>query len=312
MAVSNSIDFTVTRDDIITEALELLGVLGEGESPNSDQISSMSRTLNSLIKAWQADELNLFAIQRLYLFPKKGQNEYTLASSTSDNITDSFRETTIGTESTGTTLVVAIDPTFTIGDYVGVQVNGTEVHWTTVATVTSALQVELTAALPEAAEVGNKVFVYASKANRPMRVIESYTKQGSVDVPNRVISRKDYNMLGYKAATGPINQVYFDPQVVDAKLFVYPQTVDETMYVTVFVQRTLADLDMATNNPEIPQEWYLPLAYNLAWVSVPKYGTPQMDGARIEKGALYWYNMASDFDNEHDTSIYITPNTLER
>ncbi len=41
---------TSSTVDIITEALEMLGVLGEGEDPVADQISSSKRTLNGLIK----------------------------------------------------------------------------------------------------------------------------------------------------------------------------------------------------------------------------------------------------------------------
>ena len=67
MAVSGSTNFSVTRDDIINEALELLGVLGEGEVANTNQLTSASRTLNMMTKAWQADGLNLFAVQRSYL-----------------------------------------------------------------------------------------------------------------------------------------------------------------------------------------------------------------------------------------------------
>jgi hypothetical protein len=73
MAVSASIDFAATRDDIITEALEQLGVLGEGESPSANQLTSSSRTLNMMLKSWQATETNLFAIERTYLFLQKDQ-----------------------------------------------------------------------------------------------------------------------------------------------------------------------------------------------------------------------------------------------
>ena len=78
MSISNSIDFTVTSDEIITEALELLGVLGEGETPTADQIISSRRTLNMMTKTWQADGLNLFAVERTYLFPQQGVAEYDL------------------------------------------------------------------------------------------------------------------------------------------------------------------------------------------------------------------------------------------
>lgn len=311
MAISTSINFSVTRDSIIKKALQLLGVLSEGEDPNSDQITDMSISLNSLIKAWQAEQLNLFAVSRLYLFPKKNQHEYQVGTGASDHITSAFRETTISTESSGTTINLSEDKSPVVGDYIGVQVDGTTVEWSQITAVTSSTEVEIDSALSEAAEAGNSVFLYSTKANRPMRILESYTRLGDVDIPNKVLARRDYNMLGVKGADGIPNQIYFDPQINTANIFVYPEPSDETNYLTLFVQRTLADLDSASDNPELPQEWYLPLAYNLAWVTMAEYGIPQMDGSRIEKLARYWYDVASDFDMEQDTSLYLMPDTLE-
>lgn len=60
MATSGSFDYTIDRDDVITEALQLVGRLADGESPTADQLTSCGRTLNMLVKAWQSDGLQLF------------------------------------------------------------------------------------------------------------------------------------------------------------------------------------------------------------------------------------------------------------
>ena len=52
MATSGSTNFAVTRDDIINEALEMLGVLGEGEIANTNQIAS---ALLSIYKLFVCD-----------------------------------------------------------------------------------------------------------------------------------------------------------------------------------------------------------------------------------------------------------------
>ena len=62
MATSGSIDYSTSKNDIITEALQLVGVLGEGQSPSSDQLADCSRTLNMMTKAWQAEGFNLFTL----------------------------------------------------------------------------------------------------------------------------------------------------------------------------------------------------------------------------------------------------------
>lgn len=63
MSTSNSTDFSMARDDIIKSALRKLGVVAQGETPTADQISEASTALNTLVKAWQADGMPLWALK---------------------------------------------------------------------------------------------------------------------------------------------------------------------------------------------------------------------------------------------------------
>ena len=55
MAFSSTADHIQTATNVITEALEILGVLEEGETPSTAQTTSALRTLNNMIKLWSAD-----------------------------------------------------------------------------------------------------------------------------------------------------------------------------------------------------------------------------------------------------------------
>ena len=66
MAFTTSDDHKLTATDVITEALEIIGVLAEGEAPSTDASTSALRSLNNLIKLWSVDS-------QIY-----AQNEYTL------------------------------------------------------------------------------------------------------------------------------------------------------------------------------------------------------------------------------------------
>lgn len=66
MTFSSTADHIQSGTDLITESLEMIGVLSEGESPSADQSTSALRTLNNLIKLWSADT-------QIY-----AQGEYTL------------------------------------------------------------------------------------------------------------------------------------------------------------------------------------------------------------------------------------------
>jgi hypothetical protein len=78
MATSNSTNFTVTRDDIIKRALRLLGVVAQGETPTTDQVTEAAFALNMLAKAWQADGMPLWAIKQTSITLVNGQREYVM------------------------------------------------------------------------------------------------------------------------------------------------------------------------------------------------------------------------------------------
>lgn len=239
MTTSGSIDFTVTADEIITEALELLGVLGEGEDPTTDQLTSSRRTLNMLAKTWQAEGLNLFAVTDYTFDLVQGQSVYRLDGAT-------------------------------------------------------------------VLESGEITYV-----PRPMTVIEAYYREGTnPEIPCKVLSRLEYNELSVKETEGVATQVYFDPQVGYAELSVWPTaTATAGQTIRIVVQRTLEDFDTGSNTPDFPQEWYMPLSFNLARALAPKYGTPQMDYARIMQQARELYETVREFDTELHTSVYLRPNT---
>ena len=281
MATSGSIDYTVTRDDIITEALEQMGVLAEGQSPSSDQLTSMARTLNMLVKAWQADGLNLFALETLYVYLEKNKSSYSLSSSTTDHFSSEFnRTTTSNTSASGDyTLTVTSISGMANGDYIGVKLNDGTMQWTTINGVPSGNTVTITDALTDSVANGVTVYFYTSKANRPMKIqncILTDSTSGQ-DTPIAIVSRQTYLDLSNKTTDGQVNQVYYDPQISAGNLYVWPQSDSVDDYLKIYVQRTLEDFDASTDNPDYPQEWYLPLALNLAALSCPKYGVPQVE-----------------------------------
>lgn len=315
MAISNSIDFTVTRDEIITEALELMGVLGEGESPNADQIASLSRTLNMMIKNWQADGLNLFAVQRTYLFLEKGVLEYKLGSNTTHHFTDSFIQlSTSGETPQGSTTVTLTDATgVSDGDFIGLA-SGTDVFWTTISGSPVGNDVVLQDPLGFQIPSNAIVYVYTSKAERPMKIVNGYIRVGGningTDITLDHLSREEYITFSTKDSIGVSTQFYYDPQIGSGSFFPWPTINDETSFLTLYVQRTLSDLDLGTDNFDYPQEWYMPLAYNLAVHSCPKYSIPSNEYYILERQAVSLYERAKDFDEELYTSLRFTPENL--
>lgn len=78
MATSNSTDYTVTRDQIITGALRLVGAVGVGDTPLTAQVIEANEALNMLVKALQVDGMPLWAIKEYTVTPVIGTSSYTI------------------------------------------------------------------------------------------------------------------------------------------------------------------------------------------------------------------------------------------
>ena len=137
MATSGSIDFQLTRDEVINEAMEMLGVLPEGVVANAAQLASGATTLNMMLKAWQSKSTQLWVNQRLYLFLEKDKREYNLdlTATLSDECTTSFTAITIdGALASGVTAITVSDGSGTAdADRIGVAQEDGSMHWTTIA-----------------------------------------------------------------------------------------------------------------------------------------------------------------------------------
>ena len=79
MAFTTTDTHKLTATDIITEAMELVGVLEEGESPSTAQLTTALRSLNNIIKMWSADT-QIFAQNEYELTLVASQADYTLDS----------------------------------------------------------------------------------------------------------------------------------------------------------------------------------------------------------------------------------------
>jgi len=83
---SGSTDFSVTRHDIIKRALRLIGVVAQGETPTTDQTTEAAFALNSLVKAWQADGMPLWAIKSYAVPLTAGTSAYEIGLTKTINI----------------------------------------------------------------------------------------------------------------------------------------------------------------------------------------------------------------------------------
>ena len=69
MAVLSTSDYSIDRDTLIKASLRLLGIGSVDEDPTSAEITNAATALNIMVKAWQADGLQLWQIRNYSLTP---------------------------------------------------------------------------------------------------------------------------------------------------------------------------------------------------------------------------------------------------
>jgi len=86
MATSGTTTFSVTRNDIISASLRLLGVLEEGAQPSATAIENASLVLNMMIKDWMTDGIKLWTTTEITLPLVSGKTSYSIGPESSNDL----------------------------------------------------------------------------------------------------------------------------------------------------------------------------------------------------------------------------------
>jgi len=301
MATSSSTDFNLTRNELILGALRLIGKSGRGKTASAADIADASESLELMVKSLQATGVHLWKVQEATLFIEKGTASYSIPGS---NITQSYVTTSMKVAGVATDSTIDVNSItgLTTGDYIGIQLDDGTMQWTTINGVPSGDTVTLTDQLTGASAISNTVYAYTTKLIRPLKTL-SARRIGTNDVDIDVISRDEYFTLPAKTVTGEVNQIHYDPQLVTAKLYIWPtgNQADDRIQITFMMP--IEDFDSSNINADFPQEWLEALKYGLASRLGPEYGLPldrQMYLDRLAAGKLMF---ASEFDEEL-SSVY--------
>jgi hypothetical protein len=306
MATSGSVDFNQTRNEIIQDALALLGVYGVGRTISSEDMNFSSNMLNKMIKTYQGAGLHLWAKEEAYLFIADNTAEYTL-SSDATSARMSLRSDTVITELNGahaasaTTLVVDSTTGMTAADIIGIVNDDDAVTWTTIVSVDSSTGLTITAGLDGACADNRNVYTFTSRVNKPLRILgmrRVTSGPGSPSsIPMMALSHEEYFDLPNKETNGNPTHFYYNPDLTTGNLYLWARPDDPEMYFEVTFERMLEDFDASTNTPDFPSEWLECLTYQLAVRLAPAFGKINMLQV-LAPIAQDLYTQASGFDQE--------------
>lgn len=153
---------------------------------------------------------------------------------------------------------------------------------------------------------------------KPLKIIQAWNRNltTKVDVPMRILTRYDYNLLGNKTSQGnPIQLMHdlsgpiADPTINTVFLFPTPDATSAANN-TVFIvfQRQFQDFTSGTETPDFPQEWHEALKYQLAAAMAFEYGMPPNDRKDLLLMAKMVLDEALSFSTE-EGSLFFQPDT---
>lgn len=122
---------------------------------------------------------------------------------------------------------------------------------------------------------------------RPMKLKHCRrTDSSSTDIDVQVVSRQDYMDQPNKSTQSPVLMAYYDPQLANGVLYVWPTGSSGNLTLTLTFQRPIQDFDETGNNPDLPQEWYIWIVYNLAALISPIYSGQLRQDLKLEAERL--------------------------
>jgi len=278
MASSGSVNFTVTRKEIVEDAAFAVGIKRLNQALHGGVDKQITRALNLMVKQWQgtadfAPGLKVWTRRRATLFLQKDQHQYGLGPS-GDHATESFVTTTLTAQvaALGTTLTVDSITGIASADNIGVVLDDGTIHWDIVNGAPSGSSVVITTGVASVASANQKVYAYTTKMRRPIDLVTANLRNSeSEDTPMPFMDILEYEAIVNKSSDGTPIRVFFEGQRTDSQLYTDSDPDDVTKQISMVYLSDIEDFDTATDNADYPVEWFRALKFNLAIEIAPGF-----------------------------------------
>lgn len=318
MSTSGTFDFTVTRDDLVREAMLNIGRLGQTETPTPQETTDISRKLNMMVKQWQgrqdfAPGLKMWTRQRADLFLSQTVYQYVLGTTPESAgygfnpnaanwaagcaaLGTNFGQDTLSqTAATGATqLYVNAIGNYTVNDWVVIQLDSGDIYTAQVLTVGSGYIQIYGGSLPSQASSNNYLWNYTTRGQRPLEIVTCVLRDVNYnDTPLNKMTLETYEILPNKTSPQYLSDpqaFYYEAQLNNGQLYLdVGGAQDVTKHLHVVYLQEIMDFNNPLDNPEYPQEWYMALAWGLTKQIAPMFNvpfTPDMDKNYMEALAM--------------------------
>lgn len=300
--------------DAIQRAFEAITVYGEGDSVSAYDGGVGKFWANSMLKSWQNQAEHLWVRQKVILFLQALQPTYTISLTSADNFTADIpvsAQLTVANIVGDTIINVADSSIFTNGAHIGIQTNSNNFFWTTIASKPTATTIQISAPLTSAASIGLYVFSYINKVTNIFNVSTlGATRRliaSQIDIPILWQSYVDYNNMPNKLTAGTPNMWSYDRQRDSFIFNIWQNPKDVSYYLNFLVDRKIQDVNVNSDEFDLPQEWSDAFVLNLAVRLAVVYGKAQGENFQeLKAQAADSLMKAMENDNELG-SLYIIP-----
>ena len=313
MTVSGTTQLNPTTNQLINRSLRMVGAYAATSSPRPEQVNDALLILNMMLKAWQT-EGHLWLKQYCTLFLNVGQASYDLSSIGNHCVTGYKATQLASSAAAGMGTVNLTNPTgITNGDWIGIADNSGQIEWFyvsmtgAVGTLYSNSTLTVAATMAVTADSGNVVYSHkvSEQIDRPTRVFEAARRLSSgIEIPLTIMSRDEYKELTNKTVQAPVVQVYYDPQMVTGKLYIWPTTNLVTDRIVMTVDRPINIQTSDLNTYDLPYEWFECITYGLAERLWPEYPTSGADYNLLLTRYTQLKEAINSYDREPASSFF--------
>lgn len=313
MGTSGQYNFTLQRNELVTNAFYLMNWVPKGQPLAAEDLNYGITQLNNMVTSWARKDIYLWKYEIIFLFLQYAQNKYVISPTATDHSTLAYTQNFLDADAdTPDTSIDVVDSTgFVIGYNIGIVTNSNYVFWTTITNVVGNT-ITLNSAITEEASSGNIIFVYQSLPQKPLKIKyatlltpQNQALTGGYETQLVMLARKDYQTLSVKGQpVGYPSQLMFEPRRTEGWVWVAQSPQDTTQVMKLNCLYPFEDFVTANDDADFPTEWTDTLVWNLAKKLIPAYGVEGQRVTEIKEEADLLFQQLLDYDNE-DTYLQI-------
>lgn len=161
-------------------------------------------------------------------------------------------------------------------------------------------------------QIGPTAIAPGLVTDRPLRILDEGNFIRNTTVPTNpqdttidLLGRDEYEMFGNKLSQSIINSIFYDPQLTNGVLFVYPTSSSTSYELHLIAQMPISDIGSLTAAFDFPNEWFNALRWNLAYELMTEAGADESTKRDVTQMAMQKKKMLFDYSVD-EASMYFT------